>query len=1084
MSHRIINGLSSTEANFGTRQSNDYGGWALNSGTAALKFIANRGYYNKYVPGDEYESTYMGNSLQIKSTTSQASVVAESPFVDSVGSRIYLISVAVASNISSEATLSVDYYMSASDSSPTASSESKTISIEADKYARLYLGFAADPDATLMKVKITFTGPSAGSLASDDIITLYDPVVCEDHYTGYGRISYLFYTDLPEFMRLDDENIASLVKSPQVPVPLKRFVESLAYSADNIADTAISFQYTRATEGTESKSKLTDPDTADAAYLFWLASITATTLLSSSSGFTPWTALEDYDGDSDTNPGEWEDFETLADWIALQSLNPDFFDTVQGFRDQIRTGFSGINAGRADTIVSYIRTLLDTATPNDTAVVVNKNAMENPFQLSVLVDPTVDPDSAGNFITDAVNSSLSAGAFATKVSKAANSGDVSYDMTSLLYPATHSNSAAGGVSIYGKSFISDERNFARHIRLNETSSNTVLEIGGGVGDSHYSADSQYFYGDMSSSTYGSITSSDTATLDLGGSSAGYDLVFVLTDITLPSAAVDTAGDGGTTPADWLYREKYLLACGTDSSSSDNDWAVYLVSGHTSGPDTDVRLLLVDGYEAVGASNYAVSDPIDFNSIGATGQYVLRVSRSALSASDATVSFYAQSSLYDDWNSNAVGSSTFTPGSASAGADAGIQILGQLNATDDWADATPVSCGVKRVLVFDAPISFTGSSNTSSSAHAYVGGDDVDDFGMYVYSPTLDIDLSAVAVYADSFTVNDSGGASVTLTVNQASSNDLDVLAMRQLSGADVWYFGAAASGGDSLSINNLSGSTAYRVIPTVVDPSDGSTSTADFTDFTTDVSGVLTITAQDDYDGASALYQGITVTQIDVQPSGGGSSVATFLPGTIASTATTGADSVTPGNTWTLTRSYPGSSSTAYAPSQVVDRDILHVYEGSPSMHNPPPIESYHPFSVLLQVRRFWTSGTYDIFRLENATNQGLRVFYDDGAIKATFTDNTNTETVTWTESPSFGDWHWLVVRRDPANGLELIVNGTSQSTATAAVVSTFTTATNSATFGQGAASEFNARFGLAEFAFFDRRLSDIEITLLGTEIS
>ena len=135
-------------------------------------------------------------------------------------------------------------------------------------------------------------------------------------------------------------------------------------------------------------------------------------------------------------------------------------------------------------------------------------------------------------------------------------------------------------------------------------------------------------------------------------------------------------------------------------------------------------------------------------------------------------------------------------------------------------------------------------------------------------------------------------------------------------------------------------------------------------------------------------------------------------------------------------------------------------------------------------MRRFWTSGTYDIFRLENATNQGLRVFYDDGAIKATFTDNTNTETVTWTESPSFGDWHWLVVRRDPSNGLELIVDGTSQSTATATVVSTFTTATSSATFGQGDVSEFNARFGLAEFAFFDRRLSDIEITLLGTEIS
>jgi hypothetical protein len=342
-------------------------------------------------------------------------------------------------------------------------------------------------------------------------------------------------------------------------------------------------------------------------------------------------------------------------------------------------------------------------------------------------------------------------------------------------------------------------------------------------------------------------------------------------------------------------------------------------------------------------------------------------------------------------------------------------------------------------------------------------------------------LSAVDVYADSFTVNDSGGASVTLTVNQASSNDLDVLAMRQLSGADVWYFGAAASGGDTLSVGGLSISTAYDVKPTVVDVS-GATSPTQYThSVTTDVSGNLDLTAATVYTGSDD-YSGVTLTKIEVEPSGGGTRVAYFLPSTIGASATSGVDD--DGKTWTLTRSYPGSSSTAYAPSQVVDRDILHVYEGSPSMHNPPSLESYHPFSVLLQVRRFWTSGTYDIFRLENATNQGLRVFYDDGDIKATFTDNTNTETVTWAESPSFGDWHWLVVRRDPANGLELIVDGTSESTATAAVATTFTTATNSATFGQGAASEFNARFGLAEFAFFDRRLSDIEITLLGTEIS
>jgi len=155
-------------------------------------------------------------------------------------------------------------------------------------------------------------------------------------------------------------------------------------------------------------------------------------------------------------------------------------------------------------------------------------------------------------------------------------------------------------------------------------------------------------------------------------------------------------------------------------------------------------------------------------------------------------------------------------------------------------------------------------------------------------------------------------------------------------------------------------------------------------------------------------------------------------------------------------------------------------------MFNPPELETYHPFSVLLQVRRFWTTGTYDIFRLENATNQGLRIFYDDADVKATFTDGTDTETVTWTETPSFGEWHWIVVRRDPANGLGMVIDGDNSGEITAAtsVLSTFTTVTDTGSFGQGAASEFNARFGLAEFAFYDRRLTDLEITLLGTEIS
>ena len=489
MSHRNINTFSETQKNFGTTYDLDYGGWSVTSGSADLVFLRNRSFYNRYVPGDSYASTYGGNSLQITSTGTD-DIVIESSQVAAVPERVYLVSAYVGSLVSSEVTLSVDFYTS-STGSPVASSQSIVLNFDASTAKRVYQMFQGNEDANLMVVKFTFSGQGVDSLSSGDVFELYDPVICEDHYGGYGAISYLVYTSLPEFMRLDDKNIDDLVKSPQLPLPLKRYVESLSYQADLVEDTYQAFRYTNAFESNENKSKLTDPDTADAAYLFWLASITATTLLSASSGFTPWAALEEYDGDLDSILGEWEDIETLADWLEIQSLDTEFFDTIQSFRDQIRTGFSGINAGRADAIVSYLRTLLDTTTPENFAVAVNKHAKENPFQLTLLVDPSVDLDAGGTFMSDAVNSSLSAGAVATKVSEVVKSGDVSYDITSLLYPATHSNAAAGGVSVYGKSFISDERNFARHIRLNETSASAVLEIGGGVGDAHYSADSRH-----------------------------------------------------------------------------------------------------------------------------------------------------------------------------------------------------------------------------------------------------------------------------------------------------------------------------------------------------------------------------------------------------------------------------------------------------------------------------------------------------------------------------------------------------------------------------------------------------------------
>ncbi|MEL0098116.1 MAG: hypothetical protein VW907_01005 [Opitutae bacterium] len=573
----------------------------------------------------------------------------------------------------------------------------------------------------------------------------------------------------------------------------------------------------------------------------------------------------------------------------------------------------------------------------------------------------------------------------------------------------------------------------------------------------------------------------------------------------------TSNTGNHAPADWLYREKRLLACGTDSSGNNNDWAVYLVSGSTTAPDNQTRLMLIDGYDTVSATNYAVSDPIDFNAIASRGDVVLRVKRSAVVSASATATFYAQSSIYDDWDAHQVGAVTFEPNSASAsiGTDNGIQILGQLNANDNWADALPVSCSVKRFMFFNGLISFTGESETSSAAHAYFESGSTSNFASYNYTPTLDIDFSGQTVYDRSFTVSDYVAGrraalknTVTVTVNQAPTNGLDVLAFRN-TGTAYWYYGHAATSiaGDTLTIDGLSNSTAYRVVPTIVDTATGVTSNTDYADFATDGSGVLTISASDTYDGVSTLYYGgITASAIEVQPSGGGAAVARFLPTTIAASATTGADSVDGNNTWTLTRTFPASS-VAYAPSQIIDRDFLHVYEGGPTFNNCPEIEVYSDFSVLLQCRRFWTGTAsagpaFDILRIETdeVAPKGLRIFYDGPAIKATFYDGTNTETVSWTESPAYGSWQWFVVRRDPTNGLSLVPPGSysasnlvsdSEITATASATSLLTLPTSVMKLGQDDGDgTFNARFGLSEFAYFDRKLTDAEIVLLSMQIS
>ena len=1095
MTHRNLNLFDTNQSNFTNRDRSTLGGWAVSSSATTATRLDRRGFYATYNPNAP--ATYLKNSVGVYTTGTASSMEFHSPWMDVEAETLYMFSLMVFAQFGGfNIVLEAEGNSAAIDAGATVINTRDAVTLSENTGGKLavYVSNGAgsgDTSYQFIKLIVKATNSAGGTLPASRFIWLYDPVFGEYGLNKSGTITRLVYDDFPAFMKLDDTNINDLVANAQPHLPLFRFTESLCYVLDHIDDEAADYVYVRATEGTESKSKLVDPATAPVSALPWLAAVTGTTLLTASSGFTPWLGLEAYDGgDAGTTPGQWDDWDDLADWFALQTLDPNFFDSVQGYRDQISTGVSGINAGRPDALVAYTRTLLDSSSPETEVVVFVHSDFENTFRSKILVDPAVDPDPTGSLVADALNSSSSAGSQIRKVSAVYDSGVGSFDMSKVLYPATYSNAAAKGLAEMDTSFVDDKDGFARHLLMNDDESASVPEVAGGIGSAHFSTGTQYFYGQQDGSPFdsGSAVTDASASLNLGGLSTGLDVIVELSDVTFPEAAVDTAGDGSNTPADWLFREKRLIICGADTGTTGNDWALYMVSGVTSGSDSDVRLLFIDGYRTQNANNYAYSSPINKSSLGKQGTFFVRVSVT----SGGAVSFFAQPDDHDDWAAHALGTSTVTGASVSAGATATVQVLGHTDVSSSvWSYAPALSCGVKHAKVFAAPISFTNDGVTSPSNIAYIDGSGTTSHAMFGYNnPLLDIDFSELSVYDSTFnsTLTVAGASSnLNTTVNSSPSADNDYRVMAIKSNLDsngdptLWYFGAAPSAGDELAAS-LTASTTYDVKPYVVAASTGAETSTVHT-ITADGSGNLTLnpTIQSGY------YSGKTLSKIEVWDSTDGSAtgtrVAYYLPTTISGSATSGIDAYS--ITWTLTRNFPAPT-VAYVPAQSLTKDAIHMYEGSPYFNKPPTIEAYDKFSVALQVRRFWnnTGLTMDIFRLENASGYGLRVYYDGASIKADFTDGVATESVSYTESPAFGEWHVVVVRRDPAAGLVLNVDGVDIQTATISATRTFVDPVNVSSLGQGAGNTFNSRFALSHFAVFDRYLANNEITLLNSEIS
>ena len=898
-----------------------------------------------------------------------------------------------------------------------------------------------------------------------------------------------------------DENIDSLASADQLSFPLHRFVESLCFPLDELNQLASDFDYVRETQGVEKKSTLTDPASVPEQFLEWLACVTGSSLSSLYSGFTPWEALEAYDSaDANIEPGQWSDIDPtdgtgFANWSTIQAFDPNFFNVIQGYRDQLQLGVFGVNAGRPDIIDAYIRTFLNSETPGTDVVVVENYDKGDNYKIKVLVDPLVDPDPDGDLINDEVLKSLPVGTVSRKVGSVDQSGQGALDVSKVLYPAVPSStSSAKGVAVFDRAFVSDSDNYGRTLLLNVVPDDMVLdtarpELGGGLTASHFVDGSCLAYGKFANNSFaGAITDPDVS-CDFGGSAA-FDVVMVLTDVTPPSTTVDTAGDGGNSPADWFLREKRLIVCGVDDAGTDNDWAIYLASGLTPGSDSSCRLLFVDGYNT-SASNYAYSDPIDFSKLQKT--VVFRVKRSAVSGGSTTVTFYAQSSLYDDWESNVAGTDTITAGSTSAGASACVQVLGDLTSSWTWASADPLSCAVQRVMLFASPLTFTGSG-PSTSANAVLDGELASTCESFVYDPTVDLDFSVQDVYDAQFTLP--GGLGVALFESSPQASMLAMRTDKQTVPVDIWYFGTSSnsgSGNNVLSVAGLSASTSYDVKFSVLNVLTGAV-TAYTTAISTDGSGVLSTDVTTVYTGASTL-NGVSLTQIEVFATGTVTpTLAKFTP-LLLDTVDSAADTYS--KTWTVQRTFPVSTAVEFAPAQTVTRDAVHMFYGGPSMANPPQLETFKPFSVAFSVRRHWTgsAGTiYDVLRLLNDPDDtaGFHVYFDGPKLKVEFldgsVDNLSQPIVETLETSAvdfpdvaYREWADVVIRRSAAaNTFSIVVNGDFDKEATSTIsANAIMPVLNKFILGFGSGAECVPRFSISNLVFFDRFLSDAEISLL-----
>lgn len=747
---KSLNMLTPSAQEFTQTSDFPYGGWEVSVGSASVRRFINRGPYPKYVPvGTSLGSGTQGNIIRL-SPTGGSAITVSSPYIPIRPNKQITTSIVLGSLLlNRKATLRVEFYEAEqSETIITRNNDTNPVSVYTDfigsNIARLSTVSLPPRLADYAKIFVDFTDdPDTDSLSSEDLLILYDPAMIETSASSSSTFGYSVYEALPSFMRLDDQNLNEIVSGNSTNLPLLKYTDALSTRLAFINNSVYAFRYDRASVGTEHLSALTDPLTCDSSYLNWLAAITGSDIFALNSGSTIWLVLAALDKDEDNIPSEWgDDIEALISWSGLESENPEFFDTENMFRKQISTGFVGINAGTEETIIKYLKTLLsgDGSAPDDSIRIFNRSK-DSAFRVLLYVNADVDPDPGGNFMAEIAQIGMPAGTTVEKTNSLERASDFYYDVDEFVTAVTGNSSFAGGVKTI-RSVVDSSHHGSHMVTTYPGTQGSFSTYGGEAGNSLFTAGNAVY----SNPQYSWESESHPAlSLDVKD---GYEVIVELGGIQEVNASPVEEITEITNPPQWLYREKRIIAYGTDlnEGTDGNDWALYMVSGSGLSEDPEVRLMWVDGYNSVAnEDNYAVSDPIQLDGLSSTSPLAIRV---AVDTVAKTVTFYAQRTLFGNWNSNMYGIKPIEP-RMGASTEPGINILSSKNDGPAWGRAPAIAASCYRVMLWQQLIVFP-QSEVSSTVHAYVRGEGSADYSNYDYRPNAFINFYEMDKYATSY----------------------------------------------------------------------------------------------------------------------------------------------------------------------------------------------------------------------------------------------------------------------------------------------------------------------------------------------